>query len=419
MRGWTLTAQAPGELELLVYGDIWAQAYDETEVSAASFARQLSEHADARLIRVRINSRGGDAFAGIAIYNLLATHPARVEVTIEGLAASAASAVAMAGDRIILRRGAQIMIHLPAAFGGGNADEMRRSADTLDKLTSSYASIYAARTGLSSERLRELMADEVWMEADEALSLGFVDEIAPEPVQVVARGATVYVASVGYPAGRVPPNLRGAAPTAGGSIMNDKALIAVLKAMFKLDAGATNEEVVAALVELVAAQPPKKTEPEPKTPEPAPAAPPPAAAAPKAPQAKTPAPAEDRSEALAAFCQLLTPEGQETLDTTAALAEALRLRTVQPALVDVALREGRITPAEASALRPLEQTAAGQLKALLSVMPAGRLPTGGPQAAAGAADTQAPSAVPQHIIALAKRHGTDPEVVWANMQRQA
>ena len=282
MRWWTLKAQADGELELLVYGDIRDQSYDPTEVSAATFARQLAEHADAKLIRVRINSRGGDAFAGIAIYNLLAAHPARVEVTIEGLAASAASAVAMAGDRIILRRGAQIMIHLPAAFGGGNADEMRRSADTLDRLTSSYASIYAARTGLSSERLRELMAEEVWLEADEALELGFVDEIAPETVQVVARGATVYVASVGYPAGRVPPNLRGAAPTAGGSEMNEKQLVETLRIMLKLDAGSSNEDVLAALMDLVAAQPPKKKDPEPET-EPAPAAPPAQAAAPQPP----------------------------------------------------------------------------------------------------------------------------------------
>ncbi len=160
-------------------------------VSAAQFASEIAA-LDVDVIDLRINSAGGSAWDGVAIMNALRRHPARVEVTVDGIAASAASLVCMAGDSVVMARSAQMMVH--DAIGGayGNAQTMRDTADVLDKLCDSYADSYAARAGGDRAAWREVMRAETWYTAEEAVLAGLADawdgsdtaEAAARPVDV-------------------------------------------------------------------------------------------------------------------------------------------------------------------------------------------------------------------------------------------
>lgn len=146
-------------------------------VTASDFVLALADvKADA--ITVHVNSPGGDVFDGIAIYNAIRNHPAEITVRIEGLAASAASFIAMAGDSIVIERNAQMMIHDASGLAWGNAATMREMADLLDKCSDNIADIYSQRTDRDASAWREDMRAETWYSADEALSAGLVDEIA-------------------------------------------------------------------------------------------------------------------------------------------------------------------------------------------------------------------------------------------------
>ncbi len=158
--------------EILIYDEI--DPYWGT--SAATFARDLAA-LDADAITVRISSPGGDVYEALAMLNALRGHRARVTTVIDGLAASAASFVAMAGDEIIIGRNAEIMIHDASIWGGGNAAELRRQADNLDRISDNIASIYAERTGTEAAAWREAMRAETWYSAAEAVAVGLADRI--------------------------------------------------------------------------------------------------------------------------------------------------------------------------------------------------------------------------------------------------
>jgi ATP-dependent protease ClpP protease subunit len=170
--------------ELVLYGsvgDLWG---DGSGFSARDVLEALAEHGEANLT-VRLNSGGGLAWDGVAIYNALRSHPGKVTISIDGIAASAASVIAMAGSDIIMRSGASMMIHDPSAVTMGPASDHRKSADTLDKLGDRIASIYAEKTGNSVEEMRSLMLAETWMDAEEAVAFGFAtrsEEAAAAPV---------------------------------------------------------------------------------------------------------------------------------------------------------------------------------------------------------------------------------------------
>lgn len=139
--------------------------------NTASFVRNaLARGGD---VEARINSPGGDAFEGLAIYNLLAGHSGRVRVIIDSIAASAASLIAMAGDPIIMLQGSTLMLHEPAGVAVGSADDMQKSADVLDTVAQQFAEIYAKRTGKSVEDIRALMKEETWMDSEAAVEAGF------------------------------------------------------------------------------------------------------------------------------------------------------------------------------------------------------------------------------------------------------
>jgi ATP-dependent protease ClpP protease subunit len=168
-----------GELHLygMVGGD-WD--WDEDGFKTTGFSDEQVVEALAEMsgdISVRLNSGGGIAFQGIAIYNALKNYAGKVTIYVDALAASAASVVAMAGDTVVMRPGSMIMIHNPATIVWGTAEDHRKAAGTLDEIAASAAEIYAARSKRPLQEILELMAAETWMRGAVARSLGFADDV--------------------------------------------------------------------------------------------------------------------------------------------------------------------------------------------------------------------------------------------------
>lgn len=145
-------------------------------VSAEGLIAQLNE-VTAKTINVRINSPGGSLFEGITIYNTLISHSAKVNVFVDALAASAASVIAMAGDKITMMTGSQMMIHDALGIEYGNAADLREFADFLDRQSDNIAAIYAEKTGGAAKDFRNLMLAETWLFPEEAVALGLADEV--------------------------------------------------------------------------------------------------------------------------------------------------------------------------------------------------------------------------------------------------
>ena len=166
-------ADAVGPAELLIYDEIdsWMG------VSAEQLARDISALDDSRELVVRINSPGGNVYDGVAILNSLRGHPGKVTVVVDGLAASAASVIAMGGDEIVMNRNSELMIHNGRAVAIGGAEEMRKMAERLESVNANLATIYAERAGGNPEDWREVMAAETWYSADEAVAAGLADRV--------------------------------------------------------------------------------------------------------------------------------------------------------------------------------------------------------------------------------------------------
>lgn len=177
------------EAEILIYEEIGQSWWNDSGVGAKQFAENLKALGDVKVLNVRINSPGGDVFEGNAIKTQLEQHPAVKNVFIDGLAASAASYIAMAGDRIEVSRNAMIMIH--SASGGvlGNAEDMRKMADLLEKIDGNIVDMYHRRTGQTVDKIQEWMAAETWFTADEAVQHGFADALMAEDTQEEAVAA--------------------------------------------------------------------------------------------------------------------------------------------------------------------------------------------------------------------------------------
>jgi len=132
---------------------------------------------DTDALEVHVNSPGGDIFDGLAIYQALRDHPARITVKVDGLAASIASVIAMAGDEVIMAPKASIMIHDGWTMAVGNAAELRKTADLLDKQSGVIASVYADRSNRDANFWRDAMREETWYTADEAVDAGLADAV--------------------------------------------------------------------------------------------------------------------------------------------------------------------------------------------------------------------------------------------------
>ena len=163
--------------ELYLYGDISESTWFGDEVTPKDFKADLDELGDVAQLDIYINSGGGDVFAGESIYNMISRHKAHKTVHIDGLAASIASIIAMAGDEIVMPENAMIMIHEAWTFAGGNKHELRNMADTLERIDASLCGIYVSRTGRDSDEIARMMEAETWMTAKEAAELGFADRV--------------------------------------------------------------------------------------------------------------------------------------------------------------------------------------------------------------------------------------------------
>lgn len=180
MKSWyTIRARGTGA-EVLIYDEIGAYG-----VSAKGFLAELGALPDGMPIDLRLNSPGGSVFDAVAIYNALQRHDGTITVWIDGIAASAASYVAMAGDTIVMPENAFLMIHDPSGLVMGTAADMREMADTMDKIAGGMVRGYAARSGRSEEEIAALMAAETWFDAEAALEAGLATRMIA-PVRIAA-----------------------------------------------------------------------------------------------------------------------------------------------------------------------------------------------------------------------------------------
>ncbi|ABQ38500.1 ClpP-like prohead protease/major capsid protein fusion protein [Bradyrhizobium sp. BTAi1] len=171
--------------QIYLYGDVgdpwgWGDGFTAEQVAKALVELGGGD------ATVRINSGGGIATEGMAIYSLLKAHPGKITVAIDGIAASAASLIAMAGDEIEMRTGAMMMIHDPSGYTRGPAKVHEDAAAFLHKLADNYASVYAIRAGMDAKEVRKLMLATTWLTAGEAVTQGFATKQIDEPATAMA-----------------------------------------------------------------------------------------------------------------------------------------------------------------------------------------------------------------------------------------
>jgi ATP-dependent protease ClpP protease subunit len=160
-------------LELSLYGPIGADMFGDGITDANVSAALKSAPNSYASITLRLNSPGGDLFQGVSIFNLIKSQGKLVNVVVDGLAASAASLVAMVGDTVVMQPGSMMMVHEAMAVCLGFSADMNKMAETLDSVTSSAADVYVSSTKLCKTKVLELMKNETWMTPKEAVNLGF------------------------------------------------------------------------------------------------------------------------------------------------------------------------------------------------------------------------------------------------------
>lgn len=187
---WNWTNQAPTETEpeqriLTLNGTIAEESWFDDDITPQLFREELN--AGSGDITVWINSPGGDCVAAAQIYNMLMDYRGSVTVKIDGIAASAASVIAMAGTRVLVSPVSMLMIHNPATMAMGDAAEMQKAIAMLDEVKESIINAYEIKTGMSRAKLSHLMDAETWMDAHTAVDLGFADEIMIRPADAGAE----------------------------------------------------------------------------------------------------------------------------------------------------------------------------------------------------------------------------------------
>ena len=178
---WNWIHNEAGGRVLRLEGPIDDESFWGDEVTPKAFREELN--ADAGDITVWINSPGGNVFAAAEIYTMLRDYPGSVTVKIDAIAASAASVIAMAGNKVLMSPVAMLMIHDPSTIAMGNTKDMEKAIATLNEVKESIINAYAAKSGLSHNRISKLMENETWMNAKKAVELGFADEILFEAVE--------------------------------------------------------------------------------------------------------------------------------------------------------------------------------------------------------------------------------------------
>lgn len=171
---WTKDTES-GERILHLNGTIAEESWFEDDITPAIFENELkSESGD---VVVWINSPGGDCFAASQIFNMLKEYDGKVTVKVDGIAASAASVIAMAGDAVYVSPVSMMMIHNPLTAAFGNADDMHKAIEMLESVKDSIINAYELKTGMSRSKISHLMDNETWMDANKAVELGFADKV--------------------------------------------------------------------------------------------------------------------------------------------------------------------------------------------------------------------------------------------------
>lgn len=186
---WEIKQKTQGTLDLYIYGDVKADGYDwwreeviRSETSANTFRDELAAHPEVSQINIYINSQGGSVIEGTAIYNQLKRHPAHKTVYVDGFACSIASVIAMAGDEVVMPRNTMMMLHNMWMVVQGNAAELRKAADDLDKMNEAGRAAYLQKAGdkLTPERIAQMEDDETWLTAQECMEYGLADRFAEQ-----------------------------------------------------------------------------------------------------------------------------------------------------------------------------------------------------------------------------------------------
>lgn len=196
MRGsyYQLQLKEPKSAELVIFGDITSWPWTESDVSSYNLSKQLAELGDVDSIDVHINSYGGEVAEGIAIYNALRNHGAKVTTICDGFACSIASVIFMAGDERVMNEASLLMIHNAWMSTAGNSAELRKDADDLDVITDVSKGIYLAATDLGEDELAEWMDAETFIDSETALARGFATQVRKLDGDKAAQSARKAVA---------------------------------------------------------------------------------------------------------------------------------------------------------------------------------------------------------------------------------
>jgi ATP-dependent protease ClpP protease subunit len=247
----------PSTADVFIYDEI-GESFWGGGVSAQTMATELAA-LDVDELNVYINSPGGAAWDGIAIMNAIRRHRAHVIVHVDGLAASAASVIAMAGDRVVMNRGSELMIHDASGGAYGNAELMDEVGTILHKLSDSIADVYAGRTGTDRATWRAAMKAETWYTAEEAVAAGLADEwvdaAASEPVNRARFSARARLAIPSLASLELPSSPEPGQPRETEKLnMSDTFLASVRDRLGVPEADASEETVLTALDEVLTEQ---------------------------------------------------------------------------------------------------------------------------------------------------------------------
>lgn len=183
-KGYSFKNMSSTKPEVFIYDEIGAWG-----ITALDFVSEL-QNIKAEAFDLHISSPGGEVFDGLAIYNAILNHKADVTVYIDGLAASAASFIAMAGNKVVIAKNAEMMIHDAMGLVIGNASDMTEMITTLNRLSDNIASIYADKAGGDTKQWRSLMKSETWYSAQEAVDAGLADEVQGKPTDTETNSVT-------------------------------------------------------------------------------------------------------------------------------------------------------------------------------------------------------------------------------------
>lgn len=178
------TEEEAAERVLELYGTIAEESWFDDDVTPQMFRDEL--FADSGPVTIWLNSPGGDCIAASQIYSMLMDYPGKVTVKIDGIAASAASVIAMAGTEVLMAPTALMMIHNPATMAFGDHNDMKAAVKMLDEVKQSIINAYSIRTGLKDEELSRMMEAETWMNARKAIALGFADGMLEDSKKAVS-----------------------------------------------------------------------------------------------------------------------------------------------------------------------------------------------------------------------------------------